>query len=96
VITMVCATVKEGVDCFFMSKGGCRFNGGHCHPIVEQCEGCQRIQEFPSGKYCISFPDPSVKWRSGICSMATHVKASNGNQGNGKLNPLKASKRRGH
>ncbi|MGD8388357.1 MAG: PxxKW family cysteine-rich protein [Desulfobacteraceae bacterium] len=93
---MVCATVKEGVDCFFMSKGGCRFNGGHCHPIVEQCEGCQRIQEFPSGKYCISFPDPSVKWRSGICSMATHVKASNGNQGNGKLNPLKASKRRGH
>ena len=93
---MVCATVKQGVDCFFMSKGGCQFNGGHCHPIVEQCEGCQRIQEFPTGKYCTSFPDPSVKWRSGICSMATHVKASNGNQGNGKINPLKASKRRGH
>lgn len=93
---MNCVSVKEGIDCFFMSKGGCQFNGGNCHTIIEQCEGCQRVKEFPTGNYCISFPDPSVKWRAGVCNMATHVKDTNGAQGNGKINPLKASKRGGH
>ena len=92
---MVCTSVKEGVDCFFMTKDGCKFNGGNCHTIVEQCEGCQKVQEFPAGKYCISFPEPAVKWRNGNCNMATHVKATNG-KGNGRLNPLKASKRGAH
>jgi hypothetical protein len=89
---MVCATVKEGIDCFFMSKQGCQFNGGNCHPVIEQCEGCQKAKEFPAGKYCVSFPDPTIKWRVGTCSMATHLKADKG-KGNGRLNPLKASKR---
>ena len=92
---MVCTTVKEGIDCAFMGKNGCRFNGGNCHPIVEQCNGCQKVLESPAGNYCMVFPDPAIKWRLGTCSMATHVKASNGNK-NGKLNPLKASKRRAH
>jgi hypothetical protein len=94
VITMVCATVKEGLDCLFMGKNGCQFNGGCCHPVVEQCEGCQKTKEFPAGDYCQSFPDPAIKWRVGNCSMATHLKASK-DKGNGKLNPLKASKRKG-
>ena len=92
---MVCVTVKEGMECFFMNKKGCQFNGGSCHPIVEQCDGCQKINEFPAGKYCLSFPDPAIKWRVGTCSMATHVRASN-EKGNGKINPLKASKRMAH
>ena len=92
---MVCVTVKEGMECFFMNKKGCQFNGGSCHPIVEQCDGCQKINEFPAGKYCLSFPDPAIKWRVGTCSMATHVSASN-EKGNGKVNPLKASKRMAH
>ena len=89
---MVCITVKEGIDCFFMEKNGCQFNGGSCHSIVEQCDGCQKVNEFPTGKFCMIFPEPASKWRVGTCNMATHVKASNG-KGNGKLNPLKASKR---
>jgi len=89
---MVCTTVKEGVECYFMNKGGCQFNGGSCHQIIEQCEGCQKIKEFPAGKYCLSFPDPTIKWKMGTCTMASHMKTSNG-KGNGKLNPLKASKR---
>jgi hypothetical protein len=89
---MVCTSVKEGMDCFFMEKSGCQFNGGTCHQIIDECIGCQKIQEYPTGKYCQSFPDPAIKWRAGICTMATHKKVSNGN-GNGKLNPLKASKR---
>jgi hypothetical protein len=78
-----------------MSKKGCQFNGGNCHPIAEMCEGCQRISEFPSGRYCLIFPDPQVKWRLGKCNMATHIKEE-GKKGNGKINPLKASKRSKH
>lgn len=89
---MVCTSVKEGQTCSFMSKKGCLFNGGTCHSIIEQCEGCQRIGVFPTGKYCLVFPDPTAKWRIGDCTMATHLKVSR-KKGNGKLNPLKASKR---
>lgn len=88
---MICATTKEGIECFFMTKKGCEFNGGTCHTIVEQCDGCQKIQEYETGKYCLSFPDPSIKWRTGICNMATHVKAEA--KKGVKINPLKASKR---
>jgi hypothetical protein len=89
---MVCTTIKEGTDCFFMTKNGCQFNGGSCHTIVEQCKDCQKILELPTGQYCLSFPDPAMRWRVGTCTMATHVKAIT-SKGNAKLNPLKASKR---
>jgi len=92
---MLCTSVKEGSDCFFMTKKGCEFNGGTCHTVVEQCEGCQKANDFPSGRYCIAFPDPSIKWRMGACNMATHMKTE-GKKGNGKVNPLKASKRKAH
>lgn len=92
---MVCETVKQGMECSFMSKQGCQFNGGSCHPVVEQCEGCQRVLDLPTGKFCMIFPDPAIKWRLGTCSMASHIKAEKGTKG-GKINPLKASKRGGH
>jgi hypothetical protein len=90
---MICKTAKEGVECFFMSKNGCQYNGGTCHPITEQCEGCEKAKVFPTGTYCLVFPDPAAKWRTGKCNMATHrketvVKAT------AKVNPLKASKRK--
>ena len=89
---MVCTTVKEGVECIFMSKRGCEFNGGSCHPIIEKCDGCQKVVEYLTGKYCMSFPDPASKWKNGICNMATHVKTKTVKQDR-KLNPIKASKR---
>lgn len=90
---MRCNTIKDGVECIFMKKNGCSYNGGRCHPIVEQCGECQRIMDFPTGKYCISFPEPSLKWAKGaICPLATHVKREYQVSGR-KLNPLKASKR---
>jgi hypothetical protein len=92
VVIMVCTTVKKGVECIFMSKRGCQFNGGSCHPIVDQCHGCQRIAEYPTGRYCMSFPDPAIKWKNGVCNMATHM-TSQKTAENHKLNPLKASKR---
>jgi len=32
---MVCTTIKQGENCFFMTKSGCSYNGGICHEIVE-------------------------------------------------------------
>jgi hypothetical protein len=89
---MICATVKAGSECAFMTKAGCGFNGGSCQPITEQCDGCQRVLDISTGRYCTSYPNPSVKWRTGNCNFATHVKMET--QGStAKVNPLKASKR---
>ena len=90
---MDCATIKPGTSCVFMTKNGCNFNGGSCYTIVEACEGCARIIELPTGKYCSSTPDPSVKWGRGVCNLATHVKAGEAVDDTKKINPLKASKR---
>lgn len=89
---MLCQTVKPGVECIFMKKSGCSYNGGQCHPIVEQCEGCQRVMEFSTGKYCLSFTEPRLKWNPSVCSLATHVKRDYKVSAR-KINPLKASKR---
>lgn len=92
---MNCQTTKEGVECVFMTKKGCDFNGGICHMIVPQCEGCEHAREFKTGMFCVSVPDPQIKWRRGVCNLATHIK----DDIKGKktmLNPLKASKRRAH
>ena len=61
---MQCKTMKPGMECIFMKKSGCSYNGGQCHPIVEQCEGCQRVMELETGKMCLSFTDPGYKARS--------------------------------
>ena len=92
VFVMNCATVKAGTECAFMTKTGCGFNGGACQPIVSECEGCQRVVDLPDGKYCTSYPNPSVKWKTARCNFATHAKAAQSQQ-QAKVNPLKASKR---
>jgi hypothetical protein len=90
---MICNTVKEGAECAFMTKTGCGYNGGSCHPVVEQCEGCLRIVEVPSGMFCTSYPNPAIKWKTSQCNFATHAKAASQGQPQAKINPLKASKR---
>ncbi len=89
---MNCLTIKKGVECVFMSKKGCDFNGGTCHEVLEDCQGCDRSQEFKTGVFCLSVPDPSVKWRRGSCNLATHLKEVAKERGP-MLNPIKASKR---
>ena len=90
---MICQTAKQGTECFFMSKKGCNFNGGTCYTIVENCEGCDRIKEYPTGKYCSSYPQPEKKWQYGRCNFATHIAEQIQQEGK-KLNALKASKRK--
>lgn len=89
---MVCTTVKEGLECPFMTAKGCSFNGGICHEIVEQCNGCSRNAQHASGWYCSACPDPIIKWKNGNCNLATHITATPAAK-QAKLNPLKASKR---
>ena len=90
---IACSTLKVGKPCVFMNKKGCSYNGGKCHSIIESCGGCEKIEEFAQVSYCKIFAEPSLKWSTGLCSMATHVER-NGQKGDPqKLNPLKASKR---
>lgn len=88
---MICETVKKGVDCAFMSKKGCGFIGGSCHPVVEQCGECSKIFDYESGKYCKIYPEPKSKWLRGNCPTASHIKMEITEAQ--KINPLKASKR---
>ena len=91
---MVCQTIKAGTECVFMTKKGCGFNGGSCYQIIDKCEGCMKIVEHPTGKYCMVYPDPASKWAVGGCPAATHLKKATAD-GDQKINPLKASKRNG-
>lgn len=89
---MECATIKEGTQCTFMAKAGCTYSGGRCLAVVEKCEGCGNVKEFPSGSYCTVFANPASKWTLGRCNFATHIKTEVKKEDK-KLNPLKASKR---
>ena len=88
---MNCTTVKEGMFCAFMSGSGCSFNGGRCHPVVDQCQGCAQINQYPSGEFCLTYGNPAAKWSLGRCNFASHLKDEK--KSDKKINPLKASKR---
>jgi hypothetical protein len=89
---MICSTQKPGIECLFMKKSGCTYSGGKCLTVIESCEGCTRIVEFQTGRFCTSFPDPAQKWQKGACAMSSHVKKTKAVEEQ-KINPLKASKR---
>lgn len=66
-------------------------NGFTVSPIIDKCEGCDRIREFDGQQFCSSYPLPERKWAGGRCNFATHAKAQT--VAAAKVNPLKASKR---
>ena len=82
------AKILEGA---VQGADGVELNGALLQPVVEQCEGCDRVRTFAEQEFCSSYSAPARKWTSGRCNFATHVKAST--SGGGKVNPLKASKR---
>lgn len=89
---MVCETIKCGIECIFMKKTGCSYNGGKCYTTVENCDGCSKVLEFETGLYCATFPYPAQKWQKGACPVSSHVKKVQKVEEQ-KINPLKASKR---
>ena len=90
---MKCTTIRKDEECVFMTAKGCSYNGGTCKEVIEQCEGCQRMSEYETGKFCTAAPDPALKWKNGNCNFATHVRTAVETRKQ-KLNPIKASKRR--
>ena len=75
------------------TEQGVVFNGMPMSPVIEKCEGCERIKDFEGERFCSSYPRPDMKWKLGACNFATHVKATVDKEGKVKVNPLKASKR---
>ena len=61
-------------------------------PIIDKCDGCERIVEEDSAKYCRTYREPEAKWRLGLCNFATHKKPEL-KLVKVRVNPLKASKR---
>ncbi|WP_027187188.1 PxxKW family cysteine-rich protein [Desulfovibrio cuneatus] len=74
-----------------MSAEGMVFNGAVFQPVVEKCEGCNRVREFEGQRFCSAYPMPEAKWSLGNCNFSTHAKQTQA--ANVKVNPLKASKR---
>lgn len=68
------------------------YSSGFFNSVTEQCEGCDRVIEVESNKYCQTYALPEAKWKLGICNFATHVKPEI-KVVTVKINPLKASKR---
>jgi len=89
---MICTTIRNGMECAFMTSTGCAYNGGICHETVENCNGCNRTVQFQTAWYCSACPDPTLKWKNGNCNLASHVSSAAAEQ-KAKINPLKASKR---
>jgi len=61
-------------------------------PVIDKCEGCERIVEEDGVNYCRTYVKPEAKWRLGICNFATHQKPEI-KVAKVRINPLKASKR---
>ena len=84
-------TAKE-LDPVALAKLPLNMSGNPAHKIVEQCEGCGKVIEYTSEKYCMVYPNPAGKWAVGGCPQATHKKVVK-EESTQKVNPLKASKR---
>jgi hypothetical protein len=69
-----------------------KYSSGLFNPIVEKCDGCERIVETNNAKYCQTYAMPEAKWKLSICNFATHIRPEIATSLT-KVNPLKASKR---
>lgn len=74
------------------SQDAINYADGRFQPIIDKCEGCARIVDTESEKYCRSYFYPAAKWKLGICNFATHAKPEI-NIIKIRVNPLKAAKR---
>jgi hypothetical protein len=68
------------------------YTTGIFNPVIDRCDGCDRVIEVESQKFCKTYSAPVAKWKLGICNFASHVKLEV-QTSNIKVNPLKASKR---
>lgn len=74
-----------------MPEAAITYNGTF-KPVVDKCQGCERIVEEADAQYCRTYVNPEAKWKLGICNFATHQKPEI-IVATVRINPLKASKR---
>ena len=75
-----------------MEAAGKSLSAANFKPVVEKCEGCERIVEESGSKFCQTYMNPAAKWRLGLCNFATHAKPEIVVT-KIRVNPLKAAKR---
>lgn len=68
------------------------YTTGIFNPIIDKCNGCDRVIEVESQMICKTYTSPAAKWKVGICNFASHVRPEVSTS-KVKVNPLKASKR---
>ena len=73
-------------------QAGVNYSDGRFQPVIDKCEGCERIIEESGKQFCKSYLNPGAKWRLGICNFATHAKPEI-KITKVRINPLKAAKR---
>ena len=88
-----CVIIKKGRECPFATKDGCFFSNNQCNQIVQQCEGCSKIEVWNDKKFCSSCPAPESKWTRSSCNMASHLEKEETKRVK-HVNSLKASKRK--
>jgi len=71
---------------------GKNYAAGMFEPVIEKCDGCERIVDEDGSRYCRTYKHPAAKWRLGICNFATHAKPEI-KVVKIRINPLKAAKR---
>lgn len=52
-------------------------------PIVEQCEGCDKVSTRE--KVCTAYLYPATRWKHGSCALATHVREQMDDKPKGKI-----------
>jgi len=90
---MRCTSVKPGVECAFMTTKDVLTKAGFANRSWNNAvDAAARDSSFWLVLHRL--PEPSTKWRNGICNLATHASASAASpEAKQKINPLKASKR---
>lgn len=58
------------IFCNLRDEDGYCSLGYECQPVIDKCEGCEKIENG----YCQVYIFPEAKWRVGDCPMATHLK----------------------
>ena len=71
---------------------GSLYTAKNFKPVVEKCEGCDRVVEESGKRFCQTYLNPEAKWRLGLCNFATHAKPEI-TVTKVRVNPLKAAKR---
>ena len=44
------------------TEQGVEVKGMLMQPVVEKCEGCDRVRTFEEQQFCGSYPNPAKKW----------------------------------